>query len=97
MPFHSVRYFIISQERRISMAKMIITGTCGPSDPTRASMPFHVGKGGREAGYEVGIVLANDGPFLMKDSIRETVQGVGMPPLKELFQFAVSQNVRVYI
>ena len=79
------------------MAKMIITGTCGPSDPTRASMPFHIAKGAREAGYEVGIVLANDAPFLMKDSVREAVLGVGMPPLKDLFQFAISNNVRVYI
>lgn len=79
------------------MAKMIITGTYGPSDPTRASMPFHIGKGAREAGYEVGIVLANDAPFLMKDSIRETVFGVAIPPLKDLFQFAVANNVRVYI
>ncbi len=79
------------------MAKLIITGTCGTSDPTRASMPFHVAKGAREAGYDVGIVLANDAPLLMKDSIRETVLGVGMPALKDLFQFAVTNNVRVYI
>jgi predicted peroxiredoxin len=79
------------------MPKMIITGTSGPSDPTRASMPFHIAKGAREAGYEVGIVLANDAPFLMKDSVRDSVLGVGMPALKDLFQFAVSNNVRVYI
>lgn len=79
------------------MPKMIITGTYGPSDPTRASMPFHIAKGAREAGYDVGIVLANDAPFLMKDSVREAVLGVGMPALKELFHFAVSNNVRVYI
>ena len=35
------------------MAKMIITGTCGPSNLTRASLPFDIGKGAREAGYEV--------------------------------------------
>ncbi|HUQ92001.1 MAG TPA: DsrE family protein [Bryobacteraceae bacterium] len=79
------------------MSKMIIAGSYGPSDPTRASMPFHVAKGAREAGYEVGIVLANDAPFLMKDTVCEAVLGVGMPPLKELFQFAVSNNVHVYI
>lgn len=79
------------------MPKMIIVGTSGPSDPTRASMPFHIGKGAIEAGYEVGIVLANDAPFLMKDSVRDSVLGVGMPPLKDLFQFAVSNNVHVYI
>ena len=79
------------------MAKLIITGTCGPSDPTRASMPFHVAKGAREAGYDVGIVLANDAPLIMKDSIRDVIMGVAIPPLKELFQFAISNQVRVYI
>ena len=43
------------------MAKLLIVGTHGTDDPTRASMPFHIGKGATEAGYEVGIVLANDG------------------------------------
>jgi len=33
----------------------------------------------------------------MKGQVRDTVQGVGMPALKELFQFAVSNNIRVYI
>jgi predicted peroxiredoxin len=42
-----------------SMPKIVIVGTSGPSDPTRASMPFHIGKGAIEAGYEVGIVLSN--------------------------------------
>jgi predicted peroxiredoxin len=79
------------------MAKLLIVGTHGTDDPTRASMPFHIGKGAVEAGYEVGIVLANDAPLIMKDQVRDTVQGVGMPALKELFQFAVSNNVRVYI
>jgi predicted peroxiredoxin len=52
-------------------AEIIISGTCGPSDPTRASMPFHIAKGAREAGYDVGVVLANDAPFLMKDYVRD--------------------------
>src|SRR5260370_36665735 len=36
-----------------AMAKMIISGTWGTSDPARASMPFHIGKGARQTGYEV--------------------------------------------
>jgi predicted peroxiredoxin len=79
------------------MPKLFIVGTHGTDDPTRASMPFHIGKGAGEAGYDVGIVLANDAPLLMKDHVRDTIQGVGMPALKELFQFAVSNNVRIYI
>jgi predicted peroxiredoxin len=79
------------------MAKLLIVGTHGTDDPTRASMPFHIAKGAREAGYEVGIVLTNDAPLLMKDVVRDAVQGVGMPALKDLVQFAVSNQVHIYI
>ena len=67
------------------MAKLLIVGTHGTGDPTRASMPFHIGKGATEAGYEVGIVLANDAPLLMKDQVRDTVQGVGILPSRNCF------------
>jgi len=33
----------------------------------------------------------------MKDVLRESLFGVGMPPLKELFQFAIENNVHVYV
>jgi uncharacterized protein len=79
------------------MPSLLISGTHGPEDPTRASMPFHLAKGARESGYDVAIVLANDAPLVMKAEIRDAIQGVGMPSLKELFQFAVSNNVHVYI
>lgn len=62
------------------MPKLLITGTCGPADPTRASVSFHIAKGAREAGFDVGIVLANDGPYVMQDGLRDTFFGVGMPP-----------------
>ena len=79
------------------MPKLLIIGTYGPEDPTRASFPFHIAKGAREAGYDVGIVLANNAPFIMKDSVRETIFGVAMPPLKDLFSYAVNNNVWIYI
>ena len=79
------------------MAKLLITGTHGTEDPTRASMPFHIAKGAKEAGYDVEIVLANDAPVVLKDAVRDSLLGVGMPSLKELFQFAVDNQVRVYV
>jgi hypothetical protein len=30
----------------------------------------------------------------MREAIRESLFGVGMPPLKELFQFAIENNVQ---
>ena len=78
------------------MPKILFTATHGTGDPNRASMPFHFAKGARENGYEAGIVLANDAALILKDRIWEKIIGVGMPPLKELFQFAVDNQVRVF-
>ena len=79
------------------MPKLLITGTHGTDDPTRASMPFHFAKGAKEAGFDVEVVLANDAPLLLKDAVREGVLGVGVPALKDLFQFAIENNIRVYV
>lgn len=78
------------------MAMLLFIGTHGTDDPTRASIPFHLAKGAKEAGHEVAIVLAGDAPVVLKDAVRDSLFGVGMPALKELFQFAVENNVRVY-
>jgi predicted peroxiredoxin len=66
-------------------------------DPTRASMPFHVAKGAKEGGYDVDIVLANDAPVVLRNVVRDSLQGVGLPPLKDLVQFAVEGKIRVYV
>jgi predicted peroxiredoxin len=79
------------------MANLLITGTHGTDDPTRASLPFHVAKGAKEAGQEVAIVLAGDSPVVLKQAVRDAILGVGMPSLKDLFQFALDNGVRVYI
>ena len=79
------------------MSKLLITGSFGAENPTRASMPFHAAKGAQESGCEVAIALIGDAPILLKESVRDAVQGLGMPPLKDLFQFAVSSGIRVYI
>ena len=79
------------------MAKLVITGTHGPEDPTRASLPFHIAKGAKEAGHDVEVVLAADAPVILKDAVKDNVFGVGMPSLKELLQFAIENDVQVYV
>lgn len=79
------------------MARLLLTGTYGPENSTRATLPFHVAKGAIEAGHEVSISLMADGPFVMKNDLRDAISGVAMPPLKDLFQFAVEKGVRVYV
>ncbi len=79
------------------MSKLLIVGTHGPEDPSRASLPFHIGKGALEAGCQLDIILGNDASLVMKESVRDSLFGVAMPPLKELFQFVVSAKARIYI
>lgn len=79
------------------MPKLLVTATYGHDNATRASMPFFVAKGAADAGIEVGIVLALDATVLVKPELRKHVQPHGLPPLEELFQFAVDHKIPVYV
>jgi len=79
------------------MARLLITATYGYDNSTRAAMPFHVAKGAKESGIDVGIVLALDATVLIKPELRRHVKPYGLPPLDELFQFAVDDQVPIYL
>ena len=67
------------------MAKLLLTGTHGSDDATRATLPFHFAKGAIEAGHEVSISLMVDAPVVLKNEVRDAIVGVAVPPLKDLF------------
>ena len=79
------------------MAKILFTGTHGADDPTRATLPFHMGKGAIDAGHDVSVALIGDATYLMKQPVRDAIVGVALPPVRDLFQFAVEHGVRIYI
>ncbi len=79
------------------MAKLLYVGTHGTDDPTRATFPFLMAKGAIEAGHEPGIILMGDATLLIKDHIAAQVQGIGVPPLKELMDFLIARNVRISV
>ena len=79
------------------MANILITSTWGSDDPTRASIPFVSAQGFLDNGHDVGVALLGEGTHLMKDYIVEQVDGVGWPPLKELFPKAIDRGVSIYV
>ena len=79
------------------MPKTLVTGTHGVEDPTKAGLVFVVAKGAKEAGHEVAIALVGDGVIVMKSAVRDSIVPVGLPPLKELFAFAVGNKVPVFV
>lgn len=79
------------------MAKLLISATHGYDNASRATMPFYVAKGAKEAGIEVGVVLALDATVLARADVRKHVIPHGQPPLEELFQFAIDNQIPVYV
>jgi predicted peroxiredoxin len=78
------------------MARVLYISTHGSEDPTRASLPFFMAKGAVDAGHSPEIVLAGDGAVLARRAVADAIVGVGIPPLKELIQFAIDHKVPVY-
>ena len=78
--------------------KILYLATAGGSDPTRASLPLHLAANGSVAeGQECAVVLAGDATELVSRENAERLEGVGIPPLKELLQKLIDNRVPVYV
>ena len=78
------------------MARMLIISTHGSEDPTRAGVAFVMAKGAVEAGHKPESLLAGDAAVLARRAVAESVVPVGLPPLKELAEFAIANGVPVH-
>ena len=59
--------------------------SAGTSDATRASIPLHLAANGSlEVGQEAAIVLGGDATELLLDDNADRVEGVGVPPVRDL-------------
>ena len=82
----------------IAVAGLLIVTAAGPEDPTRASIPFHIAaNGAKPAGTEVAIALAGDAAELVKPDVIANVLGLGVPPLRELLDKCLDQEIPVYV
>jgi predicted peroxiredoxin len=78
--------------------KVLYLATTGANDPTKASIPLHIAANGSvEAGQECAVVLAGDATELVDRETAERVEGVGVPPARELLQKLLDNQVPVYI
>ena len=78
--------------------KVLYLATAGAGDPTRASLPLHIAANGSvEAGQECTVVLAGDATELVSRKTADRVEGVGVPPARELVQKLLDNQVPVYI
>jgi predicted peroxiredoxin len=76
---------------------LTISTTCGPEDPTRATIPFHLARGAQQTGVTVRIVLAGDSTDLIRPGVAETVRGKGVPPFLEVLTFAKDNHIPIHV
>jgi predicted peroxiredoxin len=70
----------------------------GSNDPTRASIPLHVAANGSvEAGHETAVLLAGDATELLSRETSDRLEGVGVPPARELLAKLLDNDVPVYV
>lgn len=79
------------------MGKVLYSSTYGSDDPTRASLPFHMALGAVEAGHQPQIALIAEATYLMKASLADTIQGVGIPSLKDLLARVTEHNIPIHV
>ena len=78
--------------------KILYLAITGAADPTRALIPLHIAANGSvEAGQECAVVLAGDATELVMRATAERVEGVGVPPARELFQKLLDNQVPVFV
>jgi predicted peroxiredoxin len=78
--------------------RILYLATTGANDPTKASIPLHIAANGSiEAGQECAVVLAGDAVELVSQDTAQGVEGVGIPPARELFQKLTENEVPVYV
>jgi predicted peroxiredoxin len=72
--------------------------SAGTADATRASIPLHLAANGSlEVGQETTIVLGGDAAELLLGDTAETLEGVGVPPARELLAKLRDHAVPVFV
>jgi predicted peroxiredoxin len=78
--------------------KILYLAAVGAVDPTRASIPLHIAANGSLAeGQDCAVVLVGDATELVSREKAERLEGIGIPPAKELLQKLVDNRVPVYV
>jgi len=76
------------------MAKILILTTCGPENPTKAALGFLAPKVAVEERHDV--FLAGDGVQLLRDSVLDSLTGLGTGSLRASVDAVVAGGAQLY-
>ena len=72
--------------------------TTGVADPVKATIPFHMAVNGSvPEGHDASIILAGDGAEIVVAGAGEKVEGLGLPPMRDLLAKVRELGLPVYV
>jgi predicted peroxiredoxin len=75
--------------------KTLYIVTAGSADATRASIPLHLAVNGSvEVGHETAVALLAE---LLSEETAGRLEGVGVPPIRELMAKLLEHDVPVFV
>ena len=78
--------------------KFLYMVTTGTDDPTKASLPLHLAANGSvEVGHDCAVILAGDATEMLLGNNLDQMQGIGVPPVRELMAKLRDHSVPVYV
>ena len=78
--------------------KVLYFATAGAADATRASIPLHLAVNGSVAvGHDTAVALVGDAAELLFEETANRLEGVGVPPVRELLAKLLEHGVPVYV
>jgi predicted peroxiredoxin len=78
------------------MATVLVHVTCGPESPTKAALAFLVARAAIDEGHDVTMFLAGDGVQLLRDSVLDSLTGLGTGSLRESYDAVVGAGTTIY-
>lgn len=84
--------------QEVMQVKVLYLTTSGTNDATKASIPLHLAANGSlEIGDEAVVVLAGDAAEIVLGDNAERMEGVGLPPVRDLVAKLRDHQVPVYV
>jgi predicted peroxiredoxin len=78
--------------------KFVYMVTTGTDDPTKASLPLHLAANGSvEVGHDSALILVGDATEMLLGDNLDQMQGIGVPPVRELMAKLRDHAVPVYV
>lgn len=77
---------------------VVYVASVGTADPTTASLPLHLAANGSvEVGDSPSIILAGHGAELVVGDNLQTMEGIGVPPARDLVAKLKEHQAPIYV